>query len=80
MVRMATRHALRYLLRDSSPPQVPETMATFLVEGGNRLSGRIRPAGNKNAALPCLAATVMANDPVILENDESRDRSLGSSR
>jgi UDP-N-acetylglucosamine 1-carboxyvinyltransferase len=43
-------------------------MATFLVEGGNRLSGRIRPAGNKNAALPCLAATVLASDPVTLEN------------
>ena len=68
MVRMATRDRLGYLLRDFSPPQVPETMATFLVEGGNRLSGRIRPAGNKNAALPCLAATVLATDPVILEN------------
>jgi UDP-N-acetylglucosamine 1-carboxyvinyltransferase len=43
-------------------------MATFLVEGGGRLSGRIRPAGNKNAALPCLAATVLASDPVTLDN------------
>jgi UDP-N-acetylglucosamine 1-carboxyvinyltransferase len=43
-------------------------MPTFLVEGGHRLSGRIRPAGNKNAALPCLAATVMAGEPVTLEN------------
>ncbi len=43
-------------------------MATFLVEGGHRLSGRIRPAGNKNAALPCLAATVLAAEPVTLEN------------
>ncbi len=43
-------------------------MATFLVEGGRRLTGRIRPAGNKNAALPCLAATVMADEPVTLEN------------
>jgi UDP-N-acetylglucosamine 1-carboxyvinyltransferase len=43
-------------------------MATFLVEGGRRLTGRIRPAGNKNAALPCLAATVLASDPVTLEN------------
>jgi UDP-N-acetylglucosamine 1-carboxyvinyltransferase len=43
-------------------------MATFLVEGGRRLSGRIRPAGNKNAALPCLAATVLARAPVTLEN------------
>lgn len=43
-------------------------MASFIVEGGHRLSGRIRPAGNKNAALPCLAATVMASEPVTLEN------------
>ena len=43
-------------------------MGTFLVEGGHRLDGRIRPAGNKNAALPCLAATVLASEPVTLEN------------
>ncbi|MEX2467903.1 MAG: UDP-N-acetylglucosamine 1-carboxyvinyltransferase [Gemmatimonadota bacterium] len=43
-------------------------MGSFLVEGGHRLEGRIRPAGNKNAALPCLAATVLASEPVILEN------------
>ncbi len=43
-------------------------MATFLVEGGHRLSGRVRPAGNKNAALPCLAATILADAPVVLEN------------
>ena len=45
-----------------------EAMGTFVVEGGRRLEGRIRPAGNKNAALPCLAATVLASDPVTLEN------------
>jgi UDP-N-acetylglucosamine 1-carboxyvinyltransferase len=43
-------------------------MATFLVEGGQRLSGRVRPAGNKNAALPCLAATILADGLVVLEN------------
>jgi UDP-N-acetylglucosamine 1-carboxyvinyltransferase len=43
-------------------------MGTFVVEGGHRLHGRIRPAGNKNAALPCLAATVLAGEPVTLEN------------
>lgn len=53
---------------DSSAPRFPETMTTFLVEGGRRLEGRIRPAGNKNAALPCLAATVLAREPVTLEN------------
>ncbi len=43
-------------------------MGTFVVEGGHRLDGRIRPAGNKNAALPCLAATVLAGGPVTLDN------------
>ncbi len=45
-----------------------ESMGTFVVEGGRRLEGRIRPAGNKNAALPCLAATALAGEPVTLEN------------
>lgn len=43
-------------------------MGSFLVEGGHQLEGRIRPAGNKNAALPCLAAAVLATEPVTLEN------------
>jgi UDP-N-acetylglucosamine 1-carboxyvinyltransferase len=43
-------------------------MGTFVVEGRHRLEGRIRPAGNKNAALPCLAAAVLAPEPVTLEN------------
>jgi UDP-N-acetylglucosamine 1-carboxyvinyltransferase len=43
-------------------------MAIFVVEGGHRLQGRIRPAGNKNAALPCLAATMLAAEPVTLQN------------
>ena len=45
----------------------PEPMSTFIVEGGRALSGRIRPAGNKNAALPCLAATLLTDEPVTLE-------------
>jgi UDP-N-acetylglucosamine 1-carboxyvinyltransferase len=40
----------------------------FIVEGGNRLSGRIRPAGNKNAALPIVAASLLAEEEVILDN------------
>ncbi len=65
---MATRDGVRYVPPDHSPSHGPEPMATFLVEGGIRLSGSIRPAGNKNAALPCLAATVLADEPVVLEN------------
>ena len=40
----------------------------FVVEGGHRLSGTVRPAGNKNAALPILAATLLADGPCTLEN------------
>jgi UDP-N-acetylglucosamine 1-carboxyvinyltransferase len=40
----------------------------FIVEGGHRLSGTIRPAGNKNAALPIIAAALLTDQPVTLQN------------
>ncbi len=40
----------------------------FRVQGGRPLTGTIRPAGNKNAALPILAATLLADGPVELGN------------
>jgi UDP-N-acetylglucosamine 1-carboxyvinyltransferase len=40
----------------------------FLVQGGRRLNGTVRPAGNKNAALPAIAATLLADGPVDLGN------------
>jgi len=43
-------------------------MAVFLVEGGHPLSGSIRPSGNKNAALPCIAAALLTEDLVELTN------------
>lgn len=49
-------------------------MPKFIVEGGHSLNGTIRPAGNKNAALPCIAATLLTEEEVILENvPEIRD-------
>ena len=39
-----------------------------MIEGGRPLSGRVSAAGNKNGALPILAATVMASEPVVLSN------------
>ena len=45
-----------------------EPMPTFIVSGGRELSGTIRPAGNKNAALPVLAATLMSSEPVTIGN------------
>lgn len=43
-------------------------MERFVVEGGHRLSGSIRPSGNKNAALPILAACLLTEEPVTLRN------------
>lgn len=43
-------------------------MQSFVIEGGRPLSGTIRAAGNKNGALPILAATVLASEPVSLTN------------
>ncbi|HSB38961.1 MAG TPA: hypothetical protein VLD13_07725, partial [Gaiellaceae bacterium] len=41
---------------------------SFVIEGGRPLSGRITAAGNKNAALPILAACLLTSEPVELHN------------
>jgi UDP-N-acetylglucosamine 1-carboxyvinyltransferase len=43
-------------------------MSTLLIEGGRRLSGRITVEGNKNAALPLLAACLLTDEVVELAN------------
>jgi UDP-N-acetylglucosamine 1-carboxyvinyltransferase len=43
-------------------------MARFIVEGGTPLRGVIRPAGNKNEALPAIAAALLTDEPVTLRN------------
>ncbi|HEV3217915.1 MAG TPA: UDP-N-acetylglucosamine 1-carboxyvinyltransferase [Vicinamibacterales bacterium] len=43
-------------------------MSTLLIEGGHRLSGRITVEGNKNAALPLLAACLLTSDECLLTN------------
>ncbi len=40
----------------------------YIVEGGHRLSGSIEPSGNKNAALPIIAAALLTDQPVELTN------------
>ncbi len=42
--------------------------AFFRIEGGVPLQGEVTPGGNKNAALPLLAATLLTEEPVILYN------------
>jgi UDP-N-acetylglucosamine 1-carboxyvinyltransferase len=43
-------------------------MEKFIIEGGIPLKGEVTPAGNKNAALPILAATLLTSEPVVLHN------------
>jgi len=43
-------------------------MESFVIEGGIPLGGRVSAAGNKNGALPILAATLLAAEPVTLAN------------
>jgi UDP-N-acetylglucosamine 1-carboxyvinyltransferase len=44
------------------------TAESFVIEGGRPLSGRVRTAGNKNGALPILAACLLTDEPVALAN------------
>src|SRR5436190_2384263 len=43
-------------------------MSSLLIEGGRPLSGRIQVEGNKNAALPLLAACLLTTEECVLEN------------
>ncbi|HEY7893171.1 MAG TPA: UDP-N-acetylglucosamine 1-carboxyvinyltransferase [Solirubrobacteraceae bacterium] len=43
-------------------------MEKFVIEGGAPLSGTMVPAGNKNGALPILAACVLTEDEVVVRN------------
>ena len=43
-------------------------MYKYLIEGSHPLKGKIRPSGNKNAALPCLAATLLSDEEIVLKN------------
>jgi UDP-N-acetylglucosamine 1-carboxyvinyltransferase len=44
------------------------TMESFVIEGARPLNGRIEAAGNKNGALPILAACLLTDEPVTLAN------------
>mgnify|MGYP000166513536 CR=1 FL=1 len=43
-------------------------MQQFVIEGGHKLSGVVKPGGNKNAALKMLAACLLTDEPVTLSN------------
>src|SRR5438874_13260070 len=50
----------------TAPPPIP--MEKFVIEGGVPLSGTIVPAGNKNGALPIMAACLLTEDEMVLRN------------
>jgi UDP-N-acetylglucosamine 1-carboxyvinyltransferase len=64
----ARRPAQRPGKSGSSRPPSADQMPAFIVQGGHILSGRVRPAGNKNAALPCITAALLTTEPVTLSN------------
>ena len=56
----------RTVVPPSAP--LPPLMEKFVIEGGVPLSGTVVPAGNKNAALPLLAACLLTDEEVVLHN------------
>src|SRR6185369_15930099 len=57
----SSRSRLQYLTRSA-------LMDKFVIRGGNPLLGTIKVSGAKNAALPAMAAALLTEEPVILEN------------
>src|SRR4051812_12676849 len=51
--------------REAAPPPVREK---FVIDGGVPLRGTVPPAGNKNGALPILAASVLTTEEVVVRN------------
>ncbi len=45
-----------------------EILDKLVIQGGRRLNGELRISGAKNAALPILAATLLASDPITIRN------------
>jgi UDP-N-acetylglucosamine 1-carboxyvinyltransferase len=64
-VRLAERHAYGPVTVRRARPKL---MEKFLIEGGVPLSGTMVPAGNKNGALPILAASLLTDEEVVIGN------------
>lgn len=43
-------------------------MEQYIIEGGHPLAGTVRPSGNKNAAFPVLAASLLTEEPIVIHN------------
>jgi len=55
-------------------------MEKFIIEGGSPLSGTVEPAGNKNAALPALAAALLTEQEVVLRQRPAHPGRRGHAR
>ena len=52
-------------------------MHEYVIDGGYPIQGKITASGNKNAALPCLTAALLTEEPVVLHNiPEIQDTNL----
>src|SRR3954454_3226959 len=56
------------LAEPSVQPRTRPLMEKFVIDGGTPLSGTVVPAGNKNGALPILAASALTADEVVVRN------------
>ena len=52
-------------------------MSTLAIEGGHRLSGSVEVEGNKNSALPLLAACLLTTEECLLSDVQARNPGLG---
>src|SRR5437870_3713429 len=64
-VTLAERRTTRLILGRRRRPKL---MEKFVIEGGVPLSGTMVPAGNKNAALPILASSILTDGEVVVRN------------
>ena len=44
------------------------TLSSYIIEGGNRLTGEISISGSKNASLPIIAATILNKGIAVIDN------------
>src|SRR5437763_5648180 len=67
-IRAARLTPARKAQREGARASLRNAMEKFVIEGGTPLAGTIVPAGNKNGALPILAACLLTEDEVTLRN------------
>src|SRR3954451_13335228 len=63
-----TDMAVRLAEPPNPPLAAPVLMEKFVIDGGVPLSGTVVPAGNKNGALPILAASVLTSEELVVRN------------